>query len=222
MAKDKNFSETAIASFLTKYRLFILVITLLMIIGTIGIVVGIELHRSRVNREAEALYELQAEVDAWKADFDPANPKIEEIRSVISEYQFQAGGAGENRRIFLLGEVAEQVGEYEIAAEYFHRVSESARGYVAATALLKAALLYEQAGDTQEAIGLFTVLVDDYDSQEEPRVLFTLGRLSETSGEYELATEFYNRLIDTYSSSGWTNLAYNRIIELASRNVSNN
>ena len=186
----------------------------MVIAGIIGIVIGIEINRANINRAAKSLYELEEAVGEWEADLDPENPTTEEILPRVSEYTFQKGSYAENRRLHLLGEIHELAGEDNTAAEYFFQVAESARGYLATIALLKAALLYEQAGDITTAQELFLKFVNEYDYQEEPRVLFTLGRIAESNEEYETAHTFYTQIIDDHSSSDWTNLAFNRIIEL--------
>ena len=202
----------------TKHRLLIPLIATLVIVVIIGMIVGIELNRSNIERDANLLYDLENFVEEWKNSFDSEDSSAEEILSYFSEYSFRKGSYAENRKNYLLGDIYELLEEQGTAAEYFLQVARSARGYLAATALLKAAFLYEEGGDISQAQVLFLELVDKYDYHEEARVLFTLGRFAEQNEEYEEAYTFYSQIIDDQSSGNWTNFAYNRIIELKSLN----
>ena len=74
----------------------------------------------------------------------------------------------------------------------------------------------EEGGDYAKAIQTYVQIVELYNdvSPEIAHVFFSLGRLNETHGTKEAAIEYYNRIVDEYPSSGWTNLAQDRIIYL--------
>lgn len=199
-----------------KYHSLVTIIAILIVFGIIGIIVGIEIHNSSTDKVLTDLYKMETALEEWKEDFDPENPEFDDILSLFSQQTFRQGSYAENRRIYSIGEIYELTSEPLEAASYFLQVAESARGYFAPASFLKAALLYEEAGDIPKARELLTKLVTDYDYQEEPRALFSLGRLAESDNDYETATQFYNQLIDNYASSEWKNLAYNRIISLSS------
>ena len=48
----------------------------------------------------------------------------------------------------------------------------------------------------------------------EKATIFALGRLHESTEDTDSARSYYERLIDEYPASGWTNLARSRIITL--------
>jgi TolA-binding protein len=74
----------------------------------------------------------------------------------------------------------------------------------------------ENAGDSEAALVHLQAVVDDFGTQSSytPRALFNVGRINEVQNNIVEASEAYNRLIDDYPTSSWTNLARNRIITL--------
>ena len=70
--------------------------------------------------------------------------------------------------------------------------------------------------DRELALDILNRLVEQYDAEsaEIPRALFSIGRINEGLDNIVDAAESYNRLIDDYPASSWTNLARDRIITL--------
>ncbi len=206
----------------TNYRTPVTIIAILIIVGILGIIIGIEINRSGNEKSATKLYELETVFTEWQETFDAENPdtsdnlNADELLKTLSQASFRKGSYADNRRNYLIGEIHRLIGEHDTAAEYFLRASDSARGYLAAAALLNAALSYEAAGNIPKTRELLLKLSEDYEYPEEPRVLFSLGRLAEAAGDHEEALQFYNQLIDNYTSSSWINFAYDRIILLES------
>jgi TolA-binding protein len=81
---------------------------------------------------------------------------------------------------------------------------------------MQAAIAYENDTDIDSAKQVLGAIVSDYadSSAEVPRALFSLGRISEVEDAIADASDYYNRLVDDYPTSSWTNLARDRIITL--------
>jgi hypothetical protein len=205
--------QDRIELFLRSNRVILAILTFLVIAAIISVVVGISLGRSAREREAERLYELETAYAEWQSAFEEDAPEAAGILALISEYDFRNGGYGYFRQNFILGSVYEQIGEYQSAADQYAVVSD-ARGYLGTISLLKQGLMLEAAGDLEGARSTLVRLVDEYDTAEEPRVLFTLGRLSEAIADYEGARTWYERVVSDFASSGWSNFAQNRLISL--------
>ena len=121
------------------------------------------------------------------------------------------------RAHFLKGSVYFQVGQWDLSARSFQQISEQfPKSYLASIGLINAAVAKEEEAAYAEAITLYEQVVAEYQetSPEIARVLFSLGRLYEVTGNSEIAKEQYNTIIDRHSNSSWTNLARNRIIVL--------
>ena len=220
MVADKTSKKKHAGS--TNYRTPVTIIAILIIVGILGMILGIEINRSGNEKIAAKLYELETVFAEWQDIFDAENPdssdnpNADEVLKTLSQISFPNGSYADNRRNYLIAEIHRLIGEHNTAAEYFLRTSDSARGYLAASALLNAALSYEAAGNVPKTRELLLKLSENYEYPEEPRVLFSLGRLAEAAGDHEEALQFYNQLIDNYTSSSWINLAYDRIILLES------
>ncbi len=205
--------QDKIELFLRNNRVVLAVLTFLIIAAIISVVVGISVGRSVSDREAARLYDLETAFAEWLESLDPENPEAGEMLASFADFDFRNNGYAHFRKIFLLGLVYEEIGEYQSAADNFSQASQ-ARGYLGATSLLKAGLMLEAAGDIDGAISSLQTLVSEYDNSEEPRVKFTIGRLFETKGEYENAADQYRSLIAEHSASGWSDFAQNRLIAL--------
>ena len=78
---------------------------------------------------------------------------------------------------------------------------------------------YESNEKTDEAIEEYQVVIEKYSSvsPEISNVYFSIGRLFEKKSDKEAALEVYNKMLDNFPDSNWTNLARSRIIYLESR-----
>lgn len=206
-----------VENFLRANWLVLTIVTVLIVAGIVVLTITITIGRTQAEKEAEALYAIEQAFTEWQSNFDEENPQAEDILTLLNENSFKEGGYPYYRQYFLTGLVQEAMDDFSSAASAFSAAVE-ADGYLGASALLKAGLALEATGDLNAARDMLVTLVDDYDTAEEPRVLFTLGRLSELLEDYETAGVYYNRLIDEYTSSGWTNFAHNRIIDLKVKN----
>lgn len=221
MAESKKRAQDILADFLRSHRVALTILTTLIIVGIIALVVGIEVHRNTLDREAERLFELEQIFTDWSDEREEDSKDAGEVLTRIAEFDFRSNSYAHVRKQMILGDIYSAVEDYEAAAEQYLGASD-AQGYLAATALLKAGLMLENSGNTERAREVLSRLVDEHDSPEEPRVLFTLGRLSEQAGEQAQALVYYDRLIDEYASSGWTNFAHNRIIDINIANQTDN
>ena len=122
-----------------------------------------------------------------------------------------------DRALFLLASYYFYAEQWELSAETFLKtVDANEKSYLAPVSRINAAVALEEAGKYEDAIEIYAQVIEkDGDvSPEIPRVLFSLGRLNETHGTEGSDLEYYNRLVDEYPSSSWTNLAQDRIIYL--------
>ncbi|AHC15161.1 tetratricopeptide repeat protein [Salinispira pacifica] len=221
MAEGKKRAQDILADFLRSHRVALSILTTLIIVGIIALVVGIEVHRNTLDREAERLFELEQIYTEWTEERQEDSRDAGDVLTRVSEFDFRSNSYAAVRKLMILGDIYATVEDFEAAAEQYLSASD-AQGYLAATALLKAGLMLENAGNEERAMEVLNRLVDEHDSPEEPRVLFTLGRLSEQGGDQGQALVYYNRLIDEYASSGWTNFAHNRIIDINIANQTDN
>ncbi len=179
------------------------------------------LFRSRNRRDAslETVEELQRTYREWLASPESQRAEgvdalREQVASITGEYE---GMYAATRASLILADALFELGRWSEAGEEYSQARATAEGsYLEAIATVGAAVSYENAGNTAQALELYEELVDSYesDSSYTPRSLFNIGRIQEQAGNIVEAAESYNQLVDDYPTSSWTNLARNRIITL--------
>ncbi len=211
--KPASFQEK-LTAFVIRFRIPLGILAALIVLGIIAVVIGTEVFRNRQNSVALELHELESSVTEWQseqgedADLDPA-----EILAEINSHTFPGGSYAQFRQHFLRATVYETADDTENSMSELKIIAD-AKGYLADIAMLKLGLLYEETGDIDSAKTILVRLVEERDSPHEPRVIFTIARIHEQQGDFASATEYYNRLLNDYSASGWANFAQNRLIAL--------
>lgn len=124
------------------------------------------------------------------------------------------------RALFIRANFYYQDKEWDKAIEDFKIIaSDFSNSYLAPISLINAASAYEQSNRIDNAIEIYQIVIQEYStvSPEIPNIYFSIGRLYEQKNDNKTALEEYNKLVDTFPDSNWTNLARSRIIYLESR-----
>ncbi len=216
--KEKFTQKLSAAIHKSRYVLIASLSVLVILVVTWVIVSEV---RSRRAESSAVLVEAASEkFDEWRQEEDEERAAalgeelVSDLERIIDDYPRMYAG---HRALFILGSYYFHSGEWEPAADSFLSVAEKTQdNYLGPVSAINAAVAMEEAGNYDDAIGLYEDVIEDYgeSSPEIARVLFSLGRLHETHGTREAALDFYNRLVDDYASSSWTNLAQDRIIYL--------
>ena len=72
----------------------------------------------------------------------------------------------------------------------------------------------EELGDLDNAVAYLKTAAESDGFAVVPRVLFNIGRIEETRGNFDKAVESYKKLVADYPSDQWASLAKSRIITL--------
>lgn len=199
--------------------ILISILGVLALLVVTWIIVG-EVRAKRIESSAVLVEKAEEKLDLWIDEEDEeaagklAGEIVADLTRVTKEYPKLYAG---QRALHLLGTFYFNTSNWSLAAESFLRVAdEFPKSYLAPISRINAAVAMEESGDYAKAIQTYLQIVELYEgiSPEIARVLFSLGRLSESHGTKDAALEYYNRIVDQYNSSGWTNLAQDRIIYL--------
>lgn len=223
---EKADLRTRIIDFFTRFRTPLIVIMAVIIVGLIAFFVGSEVRESRLQSSLELVEEVQADYQEWtslEAGSDESAESAEELLGAIGEVidRYPRSYAAQ-RALFIRGSLQFEQESWDAAASSFESVAERfPESYLAPVSLANAAAALEEAGDEDAAAALWQRVVDDYgqDAAETARALFSLGRIAEGGGEFSEAAVYYNRLLDDFPGSSWTNLARNRIIYLTTEEL---
>jgi tetratricopeptide (TPR) repeat protein len=200
---------------------------LLIVIGAAIVIVIVfaiytQIAGARADKAAGLAATIQTDFSSWGSETDKTKKAdlqktlTSEIDGVVKKFPRSYGA---QRALFIRADMAYEekdwknaVADYELVAKRFPS------SYLAPVCLANAAAASEQLGDQKQAIALNKQILDFKGlTPELPRALFSLGRLSEEIDNTKDAATYYNQLINTYPSSGWTNLARDRIIYLAAK-----
>lgn len=234
-APDKRTQlANAVASFIGRYRTVLLVIAGAIVVTLIVLFVALAVRDNRLTTSYTQIEALQDDVAAWVADGGSGTGSDEddagdaeraatgqELIERAEELQASyAGSYAAARSAMLRGQIHEQLEQWAEAGEAYAKVAEvEPESYLAPIGLMLASVSYENAEMADEAVIVLERIVDEYgeSSADAPRALFSLGRISETSGDLATAAARYNEVIDRYPSSSWTNFARDRILLLTAQ-----
>lgn len=217
--EDERTLQQRFIEFLSSYRVVLLTVLGVIIVGILGSFLYLEIADRRATAAANLAEELQTSYQEWvDLEGEEQESVREEIESTATEILDRYGNTfAAQRSYFVLANVAYESEEYEEASTQFRTLAEEfPRSYLAPVSLFNAAVAQEQLGNPEEARSDYQQLIEEYtdSSAQAPRALFALGRLSENNQAYEEAASYYNRILDEYGDSSWTTLARNRIIFL--------
>ena len=219
-APDKKEQFIAgIAAFLSRYRRALAIILGIIAVVVVGLFVALEIRSARIDNSLARLESLEADYLSWRAlnqeeKLSTIDQLFDQIEAIISKY---GRLYPVQRALFLRGQINVVQNQWGEAGTAFSDVaSQFPESYLAPVALMQAAIAFENAEELESARTTLSLLVDDYSgrSSDVARAIFSLGRLSEAEDNAVDAALFYNRLVDDYPASSWTNLARDRIITL--------
>ena len=209
-----------ISNFLQKNRIILLILLIVIVAFIIVFAIVSAVAENRTDRSTIIVERVQESFDQWNIETDEQVKSaleeeiVTELEYILDTYPRTYAG---QRGLFILGNLHFAKEEWQPAVENYSLLAERfADSYLAPVSLINAAVAHEESGDIESAITVYEGIVEAYQETfpQTPYVLFTLGRLYETSNDLETARLKYNQIIDDFSASSWTNLARNRIISL--------
>jgi len=212
----------AISNALERGRTPLLIVIGAAIVVVIVFAIYTQIAGARADKAAGLAAAIQTNFSSWSSETDKTKKAdlqktlTGEIDAVVKKYPRSYGA---QRALFIRADMAYEEKDWKNAITDYQLVAKRfAASYLAPVCLANAAAAAEQAGDKKQAIALDQQILDFKGlTPEIPRALFSLGRLSEETDNTKEAQIYYNQLVNTYPSSGWTNLARDRIIYLAAK-----
>jgi tetratricopeptide (TPR) repeat protein len=210
---------SALAGFIHRFRFVLWGILGAAIVFLVGYVGWSEITR-RQSADATLRVEQAQEIyDSWLAETDAA--KKEAIQKDLLErldglVKRPGRLYGSQRALLLRADLRFELAAWdEAAADYRELARRFPGSYLAPISLFDAATCLEEKGDREGAAALYKDIVTRWKGTSvAPRALFALGRLAEDAGTWDEAKSRYEQLDAEWPSSGWTQLAKNRLIAL--------
>ncbi len=208
-----------LSAFLQRYRTHLIVVFAVVIVGGIGAVVFFELQSRRAE---EALVRIEAAKDQyeqWQGADEETRAELEpeliaELEAIRERF---SGTYGALRARYIEASMHYEAERYEEALSAFVQLADQySNAHLAPRALLYGGFAAEELGEFGRAEEIFRRIVESYGDQsvEAPRALFGLARVYEAGDRFEEAAEAYDRLLEDYTGSPWSDMARNRLIVL--------
>ena len=212
----------ALSEGLKRARIPLIVIVAVGIAFVIGYTIYSEVNTKRTEKATALAEAVQTDFSNWKSESNTqkkqqlAKTINTQIDNILKHYPRTYAA---QRALFVRADLAYDDKNWKTAiSSYEELASRFPNSYLAPLSLVNAAAAAEEAGNPKKAIELdkqvlnFKGLVPEI-----PGTIFALGRLYEGQGNTKEADVYYNMLVNSYPSSGWTNLARDRIIFLAAQ-----
>lgn len=212
----------ALSTGLQKARIPLLVIVAAGVVFIVAYTIYSEVNSKRIEKATALAETLQTDYSSWQnANDSKTKTKLEaqiagEVQKILKDYPRTYAA---QRALFVQAGLAFDKKEWKKSENSYEELANRfPSSYLATISLANAAAAAEENGDPKKAIELDKrVLQAKGLAPEIPRAIFALGRLYEGQGNDKEANTYYNKLVDSYPSSGWTNLARDRIIFLAAK-----
>lgn len=210
-----------LSSFLVKNKTILIVFFAVIVVAIIGIGVVNSITDKKNNQASLLIEELQSDYDDWiemsDEDEDRDEKKDELLSKIEGIKKDDIPDFAKKRVLFINAEILFTSEEWAEAAELFSESAEILKdSYLSPIGLMLAASSYENNSEYQKALDLYNNVYENYSKTypETPRAMLAIARLYEQMGNNKEAIEAYNKLIDEFPTSQWSNLARTRIIHL--------
>lgn len=216
--EKKTFAEK-LSIFFNSYKKQLIIASIAIIVIIIAVSAYVIIGNMQTQKYLEKVEDVQQQyseyVSAEEAD------KVELYDSISDDLDTILNKNKNNypalRAAYLYGQLEYREENYEEAIKHFTYVYENFSDlYLAPSAKMNAAVVYEKIDDLDSAIeeleGIYESYKDTY--QDAGRALFNVGRLYESKGSVNDAIDAYEQLITDSPDSEWSKLANTRIISI--------
>ena len=125
------------------------------------------------------------------------------------------GGIVGARANMLCAELTFQQKKYEDSAAYWKACAAKAKKtYIAPIAYFNLGVCNEELGKLDDAAENYKIASDNVDFVLRPHAMFSYARVIDLKGDYKLAADSYNALVNAYADNSWAKLAKSRLIAL--------
>lgn len=222
----KNRFLNSFSSFLKKNKTPLLIILIVFVAAVVGFIIYNELQNNQNQKAAFLIEEAIDNYEEWLSLEEEEKLSEEKYESILEDLDgiitdFPRSFAAQNA-YYIKANIHYELENWEEAADnYRYIASEYSHSYFAPLGLANAGVCYEELGEIEEAFSVYSQILEEYRTSfaGTPRILLSLGRLSEEREDYNGAAEYYNDLIDNFNASSWTKLARNRIIYFTTQNL---
>ena len=211
---EKKTLGDKITNFILKFRIPLLVIVGVLVVGSIaaGVYFGVteSAHKKGLAEIDSIMYPVTQKTEGeLVVAQDMALSKLD---ALAEKNKNNIVGI---RAYMAIAEINFSRENWEAAANaWVNAANADSKAYTAAVSSYNAGVCYEELGDFDSAIAQYEKTIANKECLFVPHALFSLGRIAEEKGDYETAKAKYEELVNKYASNEWSNLAESRLIAL--------
>ena len=214
-AEKKN-REAAVENFLIRNRVPLLVIMAVLLAAALAacIIIGTADMQHKKGIAAVDSIEYALTANAAEASESDMAARRKTALDALQTYVEKKNIVGV-RASMLAADIYYAEKNYAASLDAWLKAAEAgAKSYTAPVCYFNAASCNEELGNTAEAVKYYALAAAAEDFYLAPHALFSEGRVHEADKDYRAAADVYQKLIDTYTSDNWANLAQSRLITL--------
>ena len=211
-----------LTTFLSKHGKAISIVLIVAAVGVVALFVALSIRNSRTETSLIAVEQLQSDHYEWQLleadEQESAYPELHAQAEAINQSYPRLYAAA--RALLVDAEALLALERYDEATQRYAELADRfPETYLAPLSLFGAAVAAENAGNADAALSYLSRIADDYadSSHDVAHALFSIGRIHETQDNIAEAEHYYNRLIEDYPTSTWTDLARTLIISLTAQ-----
>ncbi len=214
--EEKKDAQAKVENFLLKHRQVILPVIGVIVVAGIAVCVSLTVLDAGKKKNLAAIDAI--EYTFTKNNADIADAELESRQNAaldaLKPYLSKSGIAGV-RASMLAADIYFQKKDYSSSLNsWLNAAAGDEHAYTSPVCYYNAGICAEELGDNANAVSYFEKASNKADFYLAPHALFSLGRVYESSSDYEKAVTAYQKLIDNYADDEYTKLAHDRVIAL--------
>lgn len=213
---SKENTEQKVGSFLVRNRVSILVCVAVIIVAAIAVSVFYGVKDGNVKK---ALTKIDGIENTYRKDGSSLSSEEILARQTValdglSAYRAKGGVVGARANL-LAADIYFTKKDYTSALEAYELCMKADRkSYTYSISLYNSAVCYEELGNNDEALSAFEKVSEVENFPMVPQALFNIGLIKESKNDFAGASDVYKKIVDTYTSDSYANLAQSRLLEL--------
>ena len=213
---EKKNREASVENFLVKKRVPLLVVIAVLFVAALAACIILGVTDMQRKKGISAVDSIEYTLTANAADASDADmaARREAALAALQPYLGKSDIVGV-RASMLAADIYYAGKDYASSLDaWLKAAGAGAKSYTAPVCYFNAASCCEELGNNADAAKYYALAAAADDFYLAPHALFSEGRVHESDKDYKAAAEAYQKLIDTYSSDAWADVAQSRIIEL--------
>lgn len=219
MAKEQNEKSTlhkAVEQFILKRRKVILGFFAAAAAAVIAVCVAAGVADSNRQKGLAAVdsaeYALAADSEGISEADEAA--RLSKAEEAVAPYLSRKTIVG-IRANMLAADIAVRKNDFSRALEcYLAAAGISKKAYTYALCMYNAAMCCEELGKNDDAVSYYDAASSAEGFYLASHALFNCGRVTESSGDYAKASEYYRKAVDSHTDDEWADISRSRLIDL--------